>query len=92
MTFPPQQALIGGEWIKTTATLQVEAPATGEPLARIARSQVETVNEVRDRLTEALRHIDRDRLVAGPDCGLGYLGRDRAVAKLRVLAEASRSA
>ena len=58
----------------------------------IARSQVETVDEVRDRLTEALRHIDRDRLVAGPDCGLGYLGRDRAVAKLRVLAEASRSA
>lgn len=44
MTFPPQQALIGGEWIKTTATLQVEAPATGEPLARIARSQVEEVN------------------------------------------------
>ena len=40
MTFPPQQALIGGEWIKTTATLQVEAPATGEPLARIARSQI----------------------------------------------------
>jgi methionine synthase II (cobalamin-independent) len=30
--------------------------------------------------------------VAGPDCGLGYLGRDRAVAKLRVLTEAARSA
>jgi len=58
----------------------------------IARSRVETVDEVRDRLTEALRHIDRDRLVAGPDCGLGYLGRDRAVAKLRVLTEAARSA
>ena len=44
MTFPPQQALTRREWIKTTATLQVEAPATGEPLARIARSQVEEVN------------------------------------------------
>ena len=44
MTLPPQQALIGGEWVTTAATLQVEAPATGEPLARIARSQVEEVD------------------------------------------------
>jgi|TARA_B110000914_G_scaffold42623_1_gene35951 5-methyltetrahydropteroyltriglutamate--homocysteine methyltransferase len=57
----------------------------------IARSRMETVDEVRARLTEALRHIDRERLVAGPDCGLGYLGRDLAVAKLRVLCEAASS-
>ncbi|HSP31219.1 MAG TPA: aldehyde dehydrogenase family protein [Halomonas sp.] len=44
MTLPPQQALIGGEWVPTAATLQVEAPASGEPLARIARSKVEEVN------------------------------------------------
>ena len=52
---------------------------------------METVDEVRARLTEGLRHIDRERLVAGPDCGLGYLGRDLAVAKLRVLCEAASS-
>ena len=55
----------------------------------IARSRVETVDEVADRLAEALRHIDRERLVAAPDCGLGYLGRDLAVQKLRVLTEAA---
>lgn len=44
LTLPPQQALIAGEWLATTATLQVEAPATGEPLARIARSQAEDVD------------------------------------------------
>jgi 5-methyltetrahydropteroyltriglutamate--homocysteine methyltransferase len=55
----------------------------------IARSRVETVDELRGRLTEALRHIDRERLVAAPDCGLGYLGRDLSVAKLRVLCEAA---
>ena len=55
----------------------------------IARSRVETVDEVAARLTEALRHIDRERLVAAPDCGLGYLGRDLAVQKLRVLTEAA---
>ncbi|HAZ36012.1 MAG TPA: 5-methyltetrahydropteroyltriglutamate--homocysteine methyltransferase, partial [Acidimicrobiaceae bacterium] len=57
----------------------------------IARSRIETVDEVRDRLTEALRHIDRERLVAAPDCGLGYLGRDLAIAKLQVLCEAASS-
>jgi len=57
----------------------------------IARSRVETVAEVRGRLLEALRHIDRDRLIAAPDCGLGYLGRDLAMAKLRVLVEAAAS-
>lgn len=44
LTLPPPQALIAGEWLATAATLQVEAPATGEPLARIARSQAEDVD------------------------------------------------
>ena len=53
--------------------------------ARVARA----ATEVAARPTEALRHIDRERLVAAPDCGLGYLGRDLAVQKLRVLTEAA---
>lgn len=57
----------------------------------IARSEVETVEEVRDRLELALQHIDRDRLVAAPDCGLGHLGRDLARRKLAVLCEAART-
>ncbi len=44
LMLPPQQALIAGEWVDTVATLPVEAPATGEPLARIARSQAEDVD------------------------------------------------
>ncbi|AQU83883.1 MULTISPECIES: aldehyde dehydrogenase family protein [unclassified Halomonas] len=44
MTLPPQQALIGGQWVNTAATIQIEAPATGEPLARIARCQAEEVD------------------------------------------------
>ncbi len=39
-----QQALIGGEWVDTAQTLQVDAPATGEPLTRIARCQAEEVD------------------------------------------------
>ncbi|PCF93936.1 aldehyde dehydrogenase family protein [Vreelandella nigrificans] len=43
MTLPPQQALIGGQWVNTATTIQVEAPATGELLARIARCQADDV-------------------------------------------------
>jgi 5-methyltetrahydropteroyltriglutamate--homocysteine methyltransferase len=55
----------------------------------IAKSRIETVDEVRERLTVALDHIDRERLVAAPDCGLGHLTRDLARVKLAVLCEAA---
>ena len=57
----------------------------------IAKSRVEPVEEIRDRLIEALEHIDAHRLVAAPDCGLGLLGRELAVAKLKNLCEAAQS-
>ncbi len=57
----------------------------------IAKSRVESVEEIRTRLAAALEHIDARRLIAAPDCGLGLLGRERALAKLRALAEAARS-
>jgi 5-methyltetrahydropteroyltriglutamate--homocysteine methyltransferase len=57
----------------------------------IAKSQVEEVDAIRERLTKALNHIDAHRLIAAPDCGLGLLGRDLARRKLRVLAEAAHS-
>lgn len=55
----------------------------------IARSRLETVEEIRVRLQAALEHIDRERLIVGPDCGLGYLGRDLALAKLRHMVTAA---
>jgi 5-methyltetrahydropteroyltriglutamate--homocysteine methyltransferase len=57
----------------------------------IASSQVETVDEIRHRLSLALKHIDADRLIAAPDCGLGLLGRELAMDKLRNLCEAAHS-
>lgn len=57
----------------------------------IAKSRIETVEEVRDRLEAALEHIDADRLIAAPDCGLGFMTREMAVAKLKVLSQAARS-
>lgn len=57
----------------------------------IAKSRVESVEEIRGRFQCALEHIDAQRLIAAPDCGLGLLGRDLAMAKLRNLSEAARS-
>ncbi len=56
----------------------------------IASSRVENVDEVVTRLQAALQHIDRDRLVVAPDCGLGLLPADLAEAKLAVMCRAAR--
>jgi len=55
----------------------------------VAKSRVETVEEIRARLRAALEHIDAERLIAAPDCGLGLLGRELAVAKLTNLCAAA---
>jgi len=39
----------------------------------VSSSRVETVEEMRERLAEALKYIDPQRLVVAPDCGLGLL-------------------
>ena len=57
----------------------------------IARSRVEPVEEIVARLNAALQHIDHDRLIAAPDCGLAMLGRELAMKKLKNLCQASSS-
>ena len=58
-------------------------------VVNIGRSRVEPVEEIAEPLGHALEHIDSTRLVAAPDCGLGLLGRDLAVAKLANLCAAA---
>ncbi len=48
----------------------------------IAASRGEPVDEIAARLAAALAHIDRERLIAAPDCGLTMLDRELAMAKL----------
>lgn len=56
----------------------------------IARSRIETVEEIASRLQEAIEHIDRERLIAAPDCGLGMLNHEQAEAKLKNMVAAAR--
>jgi len=50
----------------------------------------ETPEVVASRIEAALRVIPAERLQVGPDCGMKYLSRDLAFAKLRALVEGAR--
>jgi 5-methyltetrahydropteroyltriglutamate--homocysteine methyltransferase len=52
-------------------------------------SAVESKELVVNRINNALRYVDAERLIVAPDCGMKYLSRETAFGKLRVLAEAA---
>jgi methionine synthase II (cobalamin-independent) len=56
----------------------------------IARSRIEPTEEIASRLREAMEHIDRERLMAAPDCGLGMLNHRQVNSKLKNMAAAAR--
>lgn len=49
--------------------------------------EVETAQEVAARIRRGLEHLPPERLVPAPDCGMKYLPRERAFAKLKALAD-----
>ena len=53
----------------------------------LGRETVETADEVAARIRAALEHIAPEHLAVSPDCGMKYLPRDRAKAKLRAMAD-----
>ena len=55
----------------------------------MASSRVETVEEIGSRIEEVLSMLPQERLIAAPDCGLGFLGTDLSLRKLDNLCEAA---
>jgi 5-methyltetrahydropteroyltriglutamate--homocysteine methyltransferase len=51
---------------------------------------VETPETIVQRLEAALKHIDPQRLIVAPDCGLKYLPREVAFGKMAAMAEGAR--
>jgi len=49
--------------------------------------QPETAQTVARRIRAALAHVPPERLIPAPDCGMKYLPRDIAFAKLKALAD-----
>ncbi len=54
----------------------------------VTKSRIETAEEIHIRLSEVLNHIDRDRLIVSPDCGLGLLSKMQAKQKLETMCKA----
>lgn len=52
--------------------------------------KAETAEVVAGRLRAALRHVPAERLIVAPDCGMKYLSRDVAFAKLRAMVDGTR--
>ena len=48
---------------------------------------VETPETIAQRIRRALPHVDADKVVVAPDCGLKYLPRDVAFGKMKAMAE-----
>jgi len=74
-------------------------PAVLEPIAGktlvvgvldLSDPQAETVEQVVERIEAALVVVPAERLQVGPDCGMKYLPRELAYAKLRALVEGAR--
>ena len=85
----------------TAAQISIEAAqprldlAVLKPIAKtimvgvidLGSPQVETPQEVAERIRAALKHVPAERLVLAPDCGMKYLTREAAFGKLKSLAE-----
>jgi 5-methyltetrahydropteroyltriglutamate--homocysteine methyltransferase len=55
----------------------------------VAVSRVESVEEIVDRMQQILEVLPPERLIGAPDCGLGFLGLERTMLKLRNLCGAA---
>ena len=59
---------------------------------KVARSAIESVEEIQARVTEALKYIDGERLILAPDCGLGFLSEEMIDKKMRNMITVAKSA
>jgi 5-methyltetrahydropteroyltriglutamate--homocysteine methyltransferase len=55
----------------------------------LSSNEVETVEMIKDRVRRALDHVDAERIILAPDCGMKYLSREAAFGKLAAMARAA---
>lgn len=56
----------------------------------LSTAEVESPRTVAARIRRALPHVDADKVIVAPDCGLKYLPRDAAFGKIKAMAEGAR--
>ena len=56
----------------------------------LSTRDIETVEVVKERVRRALPHIDAQKIILAPDCGMKYLPREVAFGKLHAMSEAAK--
>jgi 5-methyltetrahydropteroyltriglutamate--homocysteine methyltransferase len=56
----------------------------------LSTHEVETPETVAKRIRKALPHVDVNRVIVAPDCGLKYMPRDVAFGKMKAMADGAR--
>ncbi len=53
----------------------------------LSTNEVETAETVAKRIRRALPHVDADKIIVAPDCGMKYLPREVAFGKMKAMAD-----
>jgi len=60
-------------------------------VVKIASSEMESEEKINQRVRQALEHIDRERLILAPDCGLSFLPKELCLRKLKIMTKVAKS-
>ena len=60
-------------------------------VVKIASSEMEIEEKIKQRVRQALDHIDKERLILAPDCGLGFLPKKLCLPKLKIMTKVAKS-
>jgi len=52
---------------------------------------MESEEKINQRVRQALEHIDKERLILAPDCGLGFLPKKLCLQKLKIMAKVAKN-
>jgi len=60
-------------------------------VVKIASSEMESEEKINQRVRQALEHIDKERLILAPDCGLSFLPKKLCLQKLKIMKKVAKS-
>ena len=60
-------------------------------VVKIASSEIESEAKINQRVQQALEHIDKERLILSPDCGLSFLPKKLCLQKLKIMTKVAKN-
>ena len=56
----------------------------------LSSAEIDTVEDIKNRVRRALEYVEPERIVLAPDCGMKYLPRESAFGKLKAMCDAAK--